>query len=116
MSSARFIDIQRGTDWLEARIEECIVTLLLNQPKVPYTDAGFTAFYGEIASVLEQGVNNNVLGVLLDNSGDFYRIAIPKAADQSTADRQNRYLPDITVEVQLAGAVPRPVITVNAKI
>lgn len=116
MASGRFIDIQRGTDWLEARIEEGLVTLLLNQPKIPYSDAGFTAFYAEIASVLETGVNNNVLAALLDDSGDFYRIVIPKAADQSTADRQNRYLPDITAEVQLAGAVHSTQITVNAKI
>jgi len=116
MSSGRFIDIQRGTDWLEARIEEGIVTLLLNHPKVPYTDAGFTAFYAEIASVLQQGVDNNVLSALLDDSGDFYRIVIPKAADQTTANRQNRYLPNITAEVQLAGAVHSTQITVNAKI
>ena len=116
MASNRFIDIQRGTDWLEARIEEAIVTLLLNQPKIPYSDAGFTAFYAEIAAVLELGATNNVLAELLDGSGDLYRITIPKAADQSTADRQNRFLAGITVEVQLAGAVHSTSITVNAKV
>lgn len=116
MASGRFIDIQRGTDWIEARIEEAIVTLLLNQPKIPYSDAGFTAFYAEIAQVLEQGVQNNVLAALLDNSGDFYRIVIPKASAQSVTDRQNRYLPGITAEVQLAGAVHSTLITVNAKV
>lgn len=116
MASNRFIDIQRGTDWLEARIEEGIVTLLLNQPKVPYTDAGFSAFYVEIAAVLELGVTSGVMGALLDDSGDYYRIVIPKVADQLTADRQARYLPNITAEIQLAGAVHSTVITVNAKV
>lgn len=116
MASSRFIDIQRTSDWIEARIEESVVTLLLNQPKVPYSDAGFTAFYAEIASVLDLGVKRGALSELLDGSGDFYRIVIPKAADQLTADRQNRYLPGITVEIQIAGAVHSTKITVNAKI
>ena len=116
MASGRFIDITRGTDWIEARIEENIVTLLLNEPKIPYSDSGFTAFYTEIAQVLEQGITNNVLSVLLDGSGDSYRIVIPKAADQSVGDRTARYLGGITAEVQLAGAVHSTSITVNAKV
>ena len=116
MASGRFIDIQRTSDWIEARIEEAIVTLLLNQPKVPYSDAGFTSFYAEIASVFDLGVKRGALSELLDGSGDFYRIAIPKAADQLTADRQNRYLPGITAEIQIAGAVHSTLITVNATI
>ena len=116
MSSARFIDIQRTSDWIEARIEEAIVTLLLNQPKVEYSDAGFTAFYAEIAAVFDLGVSRGALSALLDDSGDFYRIAIPKAANQLTADRQNRHLPGITAEIQIAGAVHSTIITVNANI
>ena len=116
MASGRFIDIQRTSDWTEARIEEAIVTLLLNQPKVPYSDAGFTAFYAEIAAVFDLGVKRGALSELLDGSGDFYRIVIPKATDQLTADRQNRYLPGITCEIQIAGAVHSTLITVNATI
>ncbi len=116
MASGRFIDIQRTSDWIEARIEEAIVTLLLNQPKVPYSDAGFSSFYAEIAAVLELGVTRGALSELLDNSGDFYRIVMPKAADISTTDRQNRYLPGITAEIQISGAVHSTTITVNANI
>lgn len=116
MASARFIDIQRGIDWLDARIGEGITTLLLNAGKIPYTDAGVSAFEAEIASVLDLGVRNGLLGPLLDDSGDFYRITIPKVAAQSTADRQNRYFPGIVAQVQLAGAVHSLAITVNAQI
>lgn len=116
MTGGRFIDIQRGIDWLDARIEEGIATLLLNVAKVPYTDAGAASFHAEIASVLDLGVRNGLLGPLLDDSGDFYNILIPKVADQSTTDRQSRYFPGITAQAQLAGAVHSLVITVNAQI
>ena len=32
-----YIDIMRGTDWLAARIQERVYTLLLNNDKLPYT-------------------------------------------------------------------------------
>jgi len=116
MASNRFIDIQRGIDWLEARIGEAITSRLLNEPKIPYTDAGVSIFQGDISSVLDLALTNNVLGPLLDNSGDLYRINIPKVVDQLTADRTARYFPGITVEAQLAGAVQSLEITVNAQV
>lgn len=116
MVSNRFIDIQRGIDWLEARIGETVANTLLNAAKIPYTDAGVSVFQGDIASVLDQAVTNNVLGPLLDDSGDLYRISIPKVADQTPANRTARYFPGITVEAQLAGAVHTLEITVNAQV
>lgn len=116
MVSNRFIDIQRGIDWIEARIGEAIANRLLNEPKIPYTDAGVSIFQADIASVLDLAVTNNVLGPLLDDSGDLYRISIPKVADQLQADRIARFFPGITVEAQLAGAVHSLEITVNAQV
>jgi len=116
MASGRFIDIQRGIDWLEARIGETLATRLLNEPKIPYTDAGVSIFHGDIAAVMDQGIANNLLGPLLDDSGDLYRINMPKVADQLQLDRTNRYYPGITVEAQLAGAVQSLEITVNAQV
>jgi hypothetical protein len=116
MASGRYIDIERGSDWIEARIEEAIATRLLNTPKIPYSDAGASIFNAEMSSVFDLGVTRGVMSELLDDSGDFYRIFIPKVADQLTADRQARYFPGITAEIQYAGAVHKTVITVNATI
>ena len=69
-----------------------------------------------LAEMLDLGVRNGLLGPLLDDSGDFYRITIPKVASQTTADRQARYFPGIVAQVQLAGAVHSLAITVNAQI
>lgn len=116
MASGRFIDVQRGIDWLEARLGEAIANRLLNAQKIPYTDAGGTILQAEIASVLDRGITNGLLGPLLDNSGRFYNIHIPKVADQLQADRSARHFPGITVQAQLAGAVHSLNITVNALI
>ena len=120
MASGRFTDIQRGIDWLEARISEAVVLTLKTASdqgkKIPYTDAGVSAFEAVIASVLDLGFRNGLLGPLLDDSGDIYRILIPKVADQQVSDRVARYFPGITAEVQLAGAVHSLEITVNATI
>jgi hypothetical protein len=120
MASGRFTDIQRGIDWLEARIGEAITATLKaasdQGSKIPYTDAGVSAFEAVIASVLDLGFRNGLLGPLLDDSGDIYRILIPKVADQQVNDRVARYFPGITAECQLAGAVHSVEITVNATI
>ncbi len=116
MAFGRFIDIQRGIDWLEVTMSETIAARLLNEPKIPYTDSGITVVEGEIVQVMDQGVRQNLLGPLLDDSGDFYRIDVPKVADQSTADRTARYFPGIVVTAQLAGAIHSLAITVNAQV
>ena len=116
MASGRFIDIQRGIDWIEARIAEEIANRVLNTPKVPYSDAGMAIFEGDIAKVLDLAVTNGILGPILDGSGDFYRITIPKVATQLTADRAARTVKGITVQAQMAGAVHSLNITVNAAI
>lgn len=116
MASGRFIDIERGIDWLDARIGEGIANRLLQEGKIPYSDAGGTILQGEIAAVLDQGVTNQLLGPLLDDSGNFYVITVPKVNDQLAADRTARHFPGITAQAQLAGAVHTLAITVNANI
>lgn len=116
MAGGRFIDIQRGIDWLEQTMANAIANRLLNADKVPYTDAGASIIEAEISAVLDRGVTVGLLGPLLDGSGKFYKITVPKVASQLTADRTARYFPGITVQAQLAGAVHSLAITVNAQI
>lgn len=116
MASGRFIDIQRGIDWLQARLGEAIASRLLTTAKIPYTDAGAAIFEADMAKVLDDGVNNNVLGPLLDGSGNNYVITMPKVANQTTANRTARYFPGATIQAQLAGAVHSLAITVNASV
>lgn len=117
MASGRFIDVQRGIDFMEARLGEAIATLLLNTPKIPYTDAGMTAIEGVIQQQMNSFVALDILGPLLNtDDGALFRIVIPKIADQLSADRGNRLVSGIEIEAQLAGAVHKVVITINAQV
>lgn len=117
MGSGRFIDVQRSQDWLEARISEAILTRLLNEAKVPYTDAGAAVLEATIIPVLQQAIDFGMLGPLLtSDSGEFFTITVPKVADQLANDRANRNFPGIVVTLQLAGAIHTTTITVNVSV
>jgi hypothetical protein len=40
VSSGEWIDVIRGADWLQARLQENLYSTLINVEKIPYTDAG----------------------------------------------------------------------------
>ncbi len=117
MASGRFIDVQRSIDFMEARMGEAIATLLLSVPKIPYTDAGMTVLEATIQQQMNSYVGLGILGPLLNTTdGALFRIVIPKIADQLEADRNAREVKNIQVEGQLAGAVHKVNITLNAQV
>ncbi len=117
MASGRFIDVQRGIDFMEARLGEAIATLLLNTPKIPYTDAGMTVIETTIQQQMNSYVGLGILAPLLNtDDGALFRIVIPKIATQLTADRSARVVKNISIVGQLAGAVHKVEITLNAQV
>lgn len=100
MSSGEYIDIIRGIDWLEARMEERIYSRLVNLDKIPYTNDGIAIIEAEVRAQLQEAV---VQGVLDGEAG--FTVTVPRIADISLNDRANRILPDITFEARLAGAI-----------
>jgi len=100
VSSGEFIDVTRGIDWTQTRIQERIYASLINAKKIPYTDTGAGVLENDIRGVLQEGVTN-----------DLYRadpaptVTVPKVADQSVVNRAARYFPGIEFTAQLAGAV-----------
>jgi len=105
MASGEFIDVIRGVDWLQARMEERIFSRLVNLPKVPFTDAGIAIIETEIRAVLENAVRETVLA-----DDPPYSVFVPKAVDVPFNDRAERFLPDITFEARLAGAIHKTTI------
>jgi len=99
VASGEFIGVIRGVDWIQSRITEEVFTVLVNADKVPYTDAGVEMIKTAIQSVLEQAVDN---GILVANT---ITITAPKVADVSTANKANRFLPDVKFGATLAGAI-----------
>jgi hypothetical protein len=100
VASGLFIDEIRFIDWLQARIEERIYFLLVNTPKVPYTDPGAQLIVNQIQAVLQNGVK--IGGLAADPA---YTVTAPKVADQSPVDRADRYFPGILFTAQLASAI-----------
>ena len=115
-ASGRYIDIQRSIDWMEARLGEAAILRLKNSPKVPYTDSGVSVLYAEYAGVMDLAERRGVIGEILDDSGDVYRINMPKVSSQLPADRVARDFKDTIIECQIAGALHKLELTVNAKV
>lgn len=102
--SGEYIDIIRGVDWLKARLQENIFSLLINSEKVPMEDAGGDMVENAMREIFEQGVQNGLIRKDADGKG-IYTITVPDIADVPTADRIARYLSGITFAGELAGAI-----------
>lgn len=100
MVSGQFIDITVGVDWLKSTMQENVFALLVQAPKVPYTDQGVGIIINAIKQTLQQGVANG----LIDGSSPII-VSAPQVLDVPLADRQNRLLPDVTFSCRFAGAI-----------
>lgn len=100
VSSGEFIDIIRGVDWLTARIQEFVFFVLVNNNKVPYTDAGIALIEAEVRRALELGVANNFLA-----ADPQYTVTVPSAASVDPQDKANRLLKNVNFQATLAGAI-----------
>lgn len=107
MASGRYIDVQRGIDWLTVRMQERIIQLLANSDKVPFTASGITALENEVRGQLEEAVANNVI-----TTG--YTVTPPAIEDVSTTDKANRVLNSLDFSATLAGAIHQ--VTINGTV
>jgi len=103
MASGRFIDVQRGVDWLDARLEEAVFAQLVNLQKIPYTNAGLTIIESAMRAVLNDALQATVINPISDT--EAFTITIPKVTDIPVADRQNRLFPDIEFAALVGNAV-----------
>lgn len=100
VASGEYIDIVRDRDWFQARLQERIFTLLLNNPKVPFTDAGISAVEAELRAQLLEA---QAAGFLADSPRPT--IIVPKAKDVPSGDRAIRKLSGISFSARVAGAI-----------
>jgi len=109
MASGLFIDLRRGADWLQARMEERIFSKLTNAIKIPFTDGGIAIIEAEVRAVLENGIRVGFLSPdpfdSANGLNDPYTVFFPKAADVADADKANRFLPDGTFAAHFSGAI-----------
>ena len=100
MAQGEYIDIIRGVDWLTSTIQSLVYSILVNLPKVPYTDSGITAIEGQIRKALQQGIDNNFIA-----QDPPYQIFVPKASQVPSVDKANRILRNVKFQATLAGAI-----------
>lgn len=98
VGSGEFIDIIRGIDKLELTMQNNIFTLLINVPKVPYTNEGIQGIVAEVKSAIQESVDEGLLTV-------GYVVTAPDVADIPAADKGNRILPDIEFTATVQGAI-----------
>lgn len=103
VSEGEWIDVIRGIDWIEARAEENIYSLLVTVDKVPFTNPGISQVVNRLEQILVQAVSRGIL--------DSYEIEVPKAEDFTAAQKQTRTLTDINFTGVLAGAIHAITIT-----
>lgn len=105
MGSGDFIDTIVFGDWLKARMQERLLGILFNSPKLPYTRGGLAVIESEIRAQLLEGAR--VGGLNLETSPV---ISIPDLADISANDKANRIVQNVTFSATLAGAIHKIVI------
>ena len=96
--SGEYIDVIRGADFLQARIQELVFFELINSEKIPYTNDGIAQIENRLREALDLGVNNQII------NPDF-TITVPDVADISVLDKGNRFLPDVEFQATLTGAI-----------
>ena len=100
-----FIDIIRNIDFLQARTEEGLLSLLLEKDIIPFTNAGITMTDTRLKSRLDEyGVKQ---GILVEGS---VITSFPKRSEVSQSDRDDRLLPDGTFTAELQGGINKIVI------
>ena len=98
-----WIDVVRGLDWLEARIQEAVFGALVNAPKIPYTDGGAQVIASQVKGVLLAAEGTPERPGLLEPGSSS--VSVPLVADVPSGDRAARHLPNVEFVCRLAGAI-----------
>lgn len=100
-----FIDIIRNIDFLQARTEEGLMSLLLEKDIIPFTNAGITTVDTRLKNMLDvYGVKQ---GILISGSVITF---FPKRSEVSQSDRDDRLLPDGTFTAELQGGINKIIV------
>lgn len=106
--AGEWIDVIRFRDWLKDTIQVNMTQMLINRPKVPYTDAGIQLCVNNLRKSLQEG--QNVGGIApdeLDAAGETvpgFVITYPRSVDLAPSIKASRQL-SLGFTARLAGAI-----------
>lgn len=98
--SGEYVDVIRGLDALEDDIKKSVFQILVDNDKVPYTDAGINLIEAPVRGALKRWVATGLLA-----SDPVPAVSSPLVADVASGDKSARLLPDIAFNATLAGAI-----------
>lgn len=102
MASGEWIDVIRGRDWLKVRLQERLIGLLINAPKIPFTNAGAAQVEAQVKAQMTEGIAQTYLS---DDEDATPIVTVPLVSTVSPQNKINRILPNVTFEATLAGAI-----------
>jgi hypothetical protein len=99
----QFIDITVFVDWLQSTMQTNIFSLLVQNPKIPYTDQGVTVVENAVRQTLKQGSDDGGNGGI-DHTSII--VSTEAVADIPANTRAQRILPSgaVTFSCRLTGA------------
>lgn len=104
-----FIDEIHATDWIIARTEEEALGILLNNDRVPFTDAGMEQIASAARTVMRQATRAGLVAQDLNPVTGLYEpsveVTVPSVFDVPESQRKARIAPAISVRFRYAGAV-----------
>ena len=103
--SGEFIDIIRGTAYLEVNIQADVYQGLVSVDKVPFTNAGIDVVKNLVLAVLNSGVD---MGILTDDPAPV--VTAPDVSEVSTADKAARFLDNVEFTAVFSGAIHKTTI------
>lgn len=92
-----FIDVVRGLDWLQIRLQEDYIARQSAVGRIPYI-GGDAVVEELIRARLDIAVDRGVIA-------DDYDLFVPNSRDQQPSDRADRFFPGITFTATLVGAI-----------
>ena len=99
-NDGEYIDIIRNIDFVQARTEEGMLSLLLEKDIIYFTNAGITITDNRLKEMLKTYGEDQ--GIFVEGS---IVTSFPKRSEVSQANRDDRKLPDGTFTAELTGAV-----------
>lgn len=105
MAGGQFIDLTRGIDALQALMEQDVLQLFVDQPKVPYTNKGISAIENIMRSDLQEFVDNGFL-----SDSPKFSVSGPDASAVPNSDKRNRVLNGLAFTATVAGAIHKTTI------
>jgi hypothetical protein len=119
VTSGEYIDVIQGQDWVEDQIKTGLLSLFLNNGKIPLDDTGIARVKAVVSGVLKRAGDYGIIAAaisdadlaLSDDKKYMYQVTAPQRSEISSANLTARTLPDVKFVYYLAGAIHKTTVT-----